>query len=472
MTSTSIRHGLASRSETRQPGPAVRIEKSNRLEFWADDQVAVQVNQGSFGDGQAAYLYVVDANGATNSQGFPITFNQATNGDTTAPDTVTALSIDSVTQTSATLTWTAVGDDASSGTATTYDLRYSTSPITIANFPAATQATGEPAPKTSGESESFTVTGLAGGTTYYFALRVADEVPNWSGLSNDSNGTTLPPPDTTPPATPTTLGLSAVTQTSATLTWTSVGDDGNTGTATTYDLRYSPSPITSGNFNSVTAVTGESAPRSAGLPETFTVTGLAPETRYDFALKVADDVPNWSGLSNVPNGTTSPLPDATAPDPVMTLSAASYAPTTVTLIWTAVGDDGNAGTATTYDLRYFSSLPHHRLDLRYGHPSERRVRPACGRRDAARLALRQHGVQVLDRAVDVEGHGTAVAALELVGHDRPPHFQHVRAARRIGEQIHDARRIEPERPAERERLAQRLPVDHQRHVDGELHHSA
>ena len=34
------------------------------------------------------------------------------------------------------------------------------------------------------------------------------------------------------------------------------------------------------------------------------------------------------------------------------------------------------------------------------------------------------------------------------------------------------RRIEPERTAERERLAERLPIDHQRHVDGELHHRA
>src|SRR5258705_1190582 len=32
--------------------------------------------------------------------------------------------------------------------------------------------------------------------------------------------------------------------------------------------------------------------------------------------------------------------------------------------------------------------------------------------DALRLALRQHGVEVFDRAVDVEGHGTAAAALE------------------------------------------------------------
>ena len=52
------------------------------------------------------------------------------------------------------------------------------------------------------------------------------------------------------------------------------------------------------------------------------------------------------------------------------------------------------------------------------------------------------------------------------------HLEHVRAARRVGEQIHDPRRVEPERAAERERLAERLPIDHQRHVDGELHDRA
>ena len=46
------------------------------------------------------------------------------------------------------------------------------------------------------------------------------------------------------------------------------------------------------------AITGESAPKSAGQPETLTVTGLTPSTTYYFALKIADEIPNWSALSN------------------------------------------------------------------------------------------------------------------------------------------------------------------------------
>jgi hypothetical protein len=46
--------------------------------------------------------------------------------DTTAPGTVADLGISSGKDSSATLTWTAPGDNAASGTAKEYDLRYST----------------------------------------------------------------------------------------------------------------------------------------------------------------------------------------------------------------------------------------------------------------------------------------------------------------------------------------------------------
>jgi len=78
------------------------------------------------------------------------------------------------------------------GTSTTYDIRYATSPIAAANWEAATQATGEPEPQPARSPQSFVVTGLAPGTTYHFALKTADEVPSWSGLSNVVSGATAP----------------------------------------------------------------------------------------------------------------------------------------------------------------------------------------------------------------------------------------------------------------------------------------
>ncbi len=99
--------------------------------------------------------------------------------------------------TSITITWTSPGDDSLTGTASQYDIRYSTALITAANFATATQVSGEPTPKIAGSSESFTVTGLTPNTLYYFAIKTADEVPNWSGLSNVASISTL---DSVPPA--------------------------------------------------------------------------------------------------------------------------------------------------------------------------------------------------------------------------------------------------------------------------------
>lgn len=82
------------------------------------------------------------------------------------------------------LRWTAPGDDGAAGRATAYDLRYSTSPITAANFAQATLVNGEPAPAVAGSAESFTVYGLSDGVTYFFAIRTQDDAGNWSQVSN------------------------------------------------------------------------------------------------------------------------------------------------------------------------------------------------------------------------------------------------------------------------------------------------
>jgi len=81
-----------------------------------------------------------------------------------------------------TLNWTAPGDDGDVGTASVYDIRYSTELITEENWDSAIQFEGEPVPQIAGSSESFEVE--LGSGTYYIAIKTADEVPNWSLLSN------------------------------------------------------------------------------------------------------------------------------------------------------------------------------------------------------------------------------------------------------------------------------------------------
>jgi len=111
--------------------------------------------------------------------------------DTAPPADVSDLSLSNPTQTSLDLSWTAPGDDGNSGTATSYDIRHSTSPLGEAQWASATQVSGEPTPIMAGSAESMTVSGLASGTQYYFAIKTLDEVGNISSISNDPNETTL-----------------------------------------------------------------------------------------------------------------------------------------------------------------------------------------------------------------------------------------------------------------------------------------
>jgi len=96
------------------------------------------------------------------------------------------------------MTWTAPGDDGNIGTASQYDIRYSTSPINIDNWDDAIQVQDEPTPQVSGSPEILTITDLEPNTTYYFAIKTADEVLNWSEISNIASITT---DDTVPPST-------------------------------------------------------------------------------------------------------------------------------------------------------------------------------------------------------------------------------------------------------------------------------
>ena len=83
------------------------------------------------------------------------------------------------------------------------------------------------------------------------------------------------------------------------LAWTDVGDDSLTGTAASYLLRTSASPITNATeWNNATPVTITITPQLAGTLRFFTVTGLSPQTAYYFALKTLDDFSNPSGISN------------------------------------------------------------------------------------------------------------------------------------------------------------------------------
>ncbi|PYP51724.1 MAG: hypothetical protein DMD45_07105 [Gemmatimonadetes bacterium] len=159
------------------------------------------------------------------------------------------------------------------------------------------------------------------------------------------------------PAGVTDLAAAAMTDTSATLTFTEV-DDG-TGAPASYDIRVAPTPMLWGvtvpsvkRGTCATPVAGT----AIGAKRTCTVLGLTTATSYDFALVsyrgtlMVNAV--FGPLSNFVSGTArTPAPTpTTAPGAVTDLAVAAATDTVITLSFTEVTD--GSGQAAKYDIRY------------------------------------------------------------------------------------------------------------------------
>ncbi|MBU1947580.1 MAG: hypothetical protein KJ927_02595, partial [Candidatus Eisenbacteria bacterium] len=230
-------------------------------------------------------------------------------GDTTAPGVISDLSVFSFDETGITLTWSASGDDGYNGRANEYDLRHASAAISEETWAMASRIQGLPAPDSSGIEEMFVITGLETGQQYFFAIKTRDERANESELSNIVSGTPLQ--DTVPPGQVTDLSAIHAVGHSATLTWTAPGNNGFGGMAFEYDLRYSQTAITEESWDETTQVQDVSSPVAAGRQESFTIHDLELETPYFFALKTADDLSNWSEISNVVSSSTIALSQLT-----------------------------------------------------------------------------------------------------------------------------------------------------------------
>jgi len=137
--------------------------------------------------------------------------------DDTPPGAISDLSTENPGSNTMGLRWTATGDDGSTGRASRYEIRYSTSPITETNFALATLLPG-PDPKTAGTMEIFEASGLAFSTSYSFAIKAFDEFSNAGPISNNASGMTLGAPDIT--ATPTSFSAELLTGATETQTLT------------------------------------------------------------------------------------------------------------------------------------------------------------------------------------------------------------------------------------------------------------
>ena len=188
---------------------------------------------------------------------------------------------------------------------------------------------------------------LAAGTTVLFVV----------ACSQDHRQTEPPPPDTIPPAAVSDLRIAgtqarhplseAASDSVALLIWTAPGDDSTAGAAARYDVRFAADSIADASWAEAATVRIVPAPKPGGETESLRVDGLAPETTYGFALKSADDAQSWSGLSNVAIRT-----ERVSPAGVIDLQSDAQTDSSISLAWTAPGDDRLSGTAALYDVRY------------------------------------------------------------------------------------------------------------------------
>jgi hypothetical protein len=96
--------------------------------------------------------------------------------------------------------------------------------------------------------------------------------------------------DLAPPAEPGALAATHVEATSAELTFIAPGDDGVTGTASGYDIRYvlGDDTLDEASFASATHTMTAPAPVAGGTRQTVVLTGLMPDERYTIGVRAYD----------------------------------------------------------------------------------------------------------------------------------------------------------------------------------------
>jgi subtilisin family serine protease/sugar lactone lactonase YvrE len=117
-----------------------------------------------------------------------------TSPDTTPPGAILDLRVTAPLSNGVVLAWTATGDDGDAGTATAYDVRFATAPITADTFDAAARYPAGLHPAPSGTSESLEIDGLQTSTTYWFAVEAKDEWGNRGSFGSAVEATTLAAP--------------------------------------------------------------------------------------------------------------------------------------------------------------------------------------------------------------------------------------------------------------------------------------
>lgn len=199
--------------------------------------------------------------------------------------------------TSIRLDWT-TPQSGSSGQISSYDLRFSTEPISDSTFDEASSPDALPAPITVGEPASFVFSGLNPSTHYFFEIRSKDEFNNRSSSGNLAESVTSAGADTVAPGAIQDLAATDSTGTSITLQWTTTGDDGSMGTATAIQLRSSPEPINEESWPLAIPVSSTlPIPGRPGSTQRVTINNLPIRQSFYYAMVVLDEADNRSPVT-------------------------------------------------------------------------------------------------------------------------------------------------------------------------------
>jgi len=229
--------------------------------------------------------------------------------DTSAPTTPGTPTIGSIANTTASATWTASTDNVGV-TGYQYSLN------------------GGAWTDTGSASASFNLTGLAAGTAYTFAVRARDNANNVSAASGNASFSTTGGTDTTAPTTPGQPTIGSITVTGASATW-AASTDGVGVTGYEYSL------------------SGGTWTATGSASAAYTISGVAPNSGYTFAVRARDAAGNRSSSS--PSRSFTTLADTSAPSAPGQPTFSGVSASGATASWTG-STDNVAVTGYEYSL--------------------------------------------------------------------------------------------------------------------------
>jgi subtilisin family serine protease len=173
------------------------------------------------------------------------------------------------------------------------------------------------------------------------------EQGNYARTSSTFYAPPLSALDNVPPAPVTDLVASDPGTHGATLRWTTPADLGPAGQPQAYEVRWAAFPLDDSNFANAHPVADTPAPGAPGSPAVMQAAGLPENASIWLAVRCVDAAGNASAVSTPASVTTG----ASAPGVVRDLRVVAWTDTSVTLRWTATGDDGVSGRPSRYRLR-------------------------------------------------------------------------------------------------------------------------